>query len=213
MQPLRVCLVDSNGITRKGIATTLRQSNLATETVEAMSSLSELLELMDFERFDILLLDDAGESVKTLSQTIKTVLKKDAMLKIIVLSTRLKVALVQQSIQAGARGFMYKQDDLDHALLTGIYTVNRDLVYHSPKISELLSNHNQLVTLNNLKPIDIKVLRLTAQGLTVKAIAAELEISTRSVYRSRDKLREVLDVPTIEKLLDAAREQGLLDCD
>ncbi|NDJ84827.1 MAG: hypothetical protein GYB66_02985 [Chloroflexi bacterium] len=77
----------------------------------------------------------------------------------------------------------------------------------------MLTSADQLYVANDLKPIDIKVLRLTAQGLTVKANAAVLEISTRSVYRSRDKLREVLDVPTIEKLLDAAREQGLLDCD
>jgi hypothetical protein len=36
-------------------------------------------------------------------------------------------------------------------------------------------------------------------------------VSSRSVYRSRDKLREILDVPTIETLIKAAHEQGLLD--
>lgn len=65
--------------------------------------------------------------------------------------------------------------------------------------------------LNDIKPLDMQVLRLPARGLTVKAIAAELGISTRSIYRCRDKLREILGIQTIETLIDAAREQGLLD--
>lgn len=58
-----------------------------------------------------------------------------------------------------------------------------------------------------------QVLRLTAQGLTVKAIAAELRVTVRTVYRSRDRLRSALGVITNETLIDAAREQGLLDED
>src|SRR5690606_169839 len=81
----------------------------------------------------------------------------------------------------------------------------------SPCASQLLINSKYLYMLNDIKPLDMQVLRLTARGLTVKAIATELELSTRSIYRCRDKLREILGIQTIETLIDAAREQGLLD--
>lgn len=211
MEPLRICLVDSNGITRKGIATTIEQGNLPTGPVEALESLDELTDLMTFTEFDLLLLDDGDLSPIGLSEIIKSLLSTAPALKIIILSVHLHVSLVQRSIQSGAKGFMYKYDDLDHVLLSGIYTVHRGLIFHSPKISELLSTHNQLIILNNLKPIDLKVLRLTARGLTVKAIAAELGISPRSIYRSRDKLRETMGATNIVTLIDVAREQGLLE--
>jgi DNA-binding CsgD family transcriptional regulator len=56
------------------------------------------------------------------------------------------------------------------------------------------------------------VLRLTEQGLRAKAIGAELGISQRTVYRVRDKLKEILGVNNNENLVDAARRQGLLEC-
>ena len=115
-------------------------------------------------------------------------------------------------MQLGAKGFIFR-DDLSEDLVNNIDLVARDVVTMSPQALQLLTKADQLYVANDLRHLDMRVLHLTEAGLTVKAIAAELDISTRSVYRSRDKLREVLGVSTIEKLLDAAREQGLLDCD
>jgi DNA-binding NarL/FixJ family response regulator len=113
-------------------------------------------------------------------------------------------------MQLGAKGFIYR-DDLSKALLNSIDLVLRDVVTMSTQALQLLTHTKHLTLLNEISPMDMQVLRLTARGQTVKMIAIDLRVSTRSIYRSRDKLRDILDVPTIEMLIDAAREQGLLD--
>jgi len=132
--------------------------------------------------------------------------------RVIVIGNQLRTQYIRRVMQLGARGFIFR-DDLSDALLNSLELVVRDVVTLSAQALNLLTNTHQLVVGNGLKELDRQVLRLIACGLGVKAIAAELEVSTRSVYRSRDKLREILDVPTNETLLDAAREQGLLDWD
>jgi DNA-binding CsgD family transcriptional regulator len=45
----------------------------------------------------------------------------------------------------------------------------------------------------HLEPEETSILYLTVQGLTPPEIAQKLDISTRTVYRVREKLREILE--------------------
>lgn len=166
--------------------------------------------LQQVSTIDMLLMDTSGSGIGIVEKQMEGLLKHCTGIRVIVISNQLKVLHIKRIMQLGAKGFIFR-DDLGDTLLTSIDLVARDVVTMSSQAMHLLTSADQLYMINDLKPIDIQVLRLTARGLTVKGIAAEMEISTRSVYRSRDKLREVLDVQTIETLLDAAREQGLLD--
>jgi DNA-binding NarL/FixJ family response regulator len=161
---------------------------------------------------DILLLDTSEMHIDTVANHLGRLAQCCSTVRIIVISNQLKVVHIKRIMQLGAKGFIFR-DDLSNALMSSIDLVARDVVTMSAQALQLLTNTDQLYMVNDLKPVDMHVLRLTARGLTVKAIAAELDISTRSVYRSRDKLREILAVQTIETLIDAAREQGLLDFD
>ena len=147
-----------------------------------------------------------GKSKSRLSQ----ITGSGQALSVVVISTRLTAMYVHRIMQLGAKGFIYR-DDLADALLNSLDLVRRDVVTLSPQASHLLTTSKYLYVLNDMKPFDMQVLRLTANGLMVKEIAVELNVSTRTVYRSRDKLREILNVPTIETLIKAAHEQGLLD--
>ena len=162
-------------------------------------------------QLDILLLDDERPSPTRLCSTVDAVLRRAPTLKLIILSRHLSVKRVQGSIQSGALGFIYKEGDLEHALETAITTVSRGLIYQSPEISEMLLNHHQAITKSALGERELDVLRLTASGLTVGEIAVRLKVSGRSIYRARERLREVLGVPTNEMLIKAAQEHGLLD--
>lgn len=210
MEPRRLALLVPDGFTRSGIEGLINDSRPAHYKLLFYKSFQDFVKQAGSA--DILLMDASGLKLKEIEARLLRLASCCGQMRVLVISDQLKVQHIKHIMQLGAKGFIYR-DDLSEALVNNIDLVARDVVTMSPQALQLLTSADQLYVANDLKPIDIKVLRLTAQGLTVKAIAAELEISTRSVYRSRDKLREVLDVPTIEKLLDAAREQGLLDCD
>jgi len=70
---------------------------------------------------------------------------------------------------------------------------------------------DKLYLANELRDIDINVLRLMAGGSSTKEIASQLDVSTKTIYRIRDRLKDILDVPNAEMILGAAQEQGLLD--
>jgi DNA-binding CsgD family transcriptional regulator len=83
-------------------------------------------------------------------------------------------------------------------------------VYTSPQASGILVWSRLNRGDAELNAIDLEVLRLISQGLSIKEVAATMDYHQRSVYRIRQKLCAVLDAPTHEHLIDAARQKGFL---
>lgn len=208
MTQSRLALLIPDRITRSGIEGLIKLDGNNRYEVVVFEEFDTLMRQSC--TIDILLMDTSGLGINTVERQMELLLKHCHDVRIIVISNQLKVLHIKRIMQVGARGFIFR-DDLSKNLLGSIDLVAREVVTMSSQAMALLTTADQLYVANDLKSIDLQILRLTARGLTVKGIATELEISTRSVYRSRDKLREVLDVQTIETLIDAAREQGLLD--
>ena len=210
MKRHRLALLIPDRLIRSGIEGLVKSDGNNRYEVIVFEEFETLLQQVRDE--DMLLMDTSGSSIGTIERQMECLTERCRGARVIVISNQLKILHIKRIMQLGAKGFIYR-DDLGDALLTSIDLVVRDVVTISSQAMHLLTSTNQVYMENELKPIDMQVLRLMARGLTVKGVAAELEISTRSVYRSRDKLREVLGVQTIETLIDAAREQGLLDDD
>jgi len=95
--------------------------------------------------------------------------------------------------------------------ITPFETVYAGHFYASPRASGLLFTGRADVNITELNQTDIEILRLIDWGFTPKEIAAKLEITSRTVYRSRSKLRTLLGVSTNEQIVTSARQKGLLD--
>ena len=208
MRQVRLALLVPDRITRSGIEGLIKHDG---------STSYEVIIFEDFESFlrqaaeiNILLMDISGLRMGEIESRLSQITGCGSSLKVLIISSRLAVVYIQRVMQLGVKGFIYR-DDLAEALLNSIDLVRRDVVTMSSQALQLLTRSKHLTIRNDIKPLDMQVLRLTASGLMVKEIAVELNVSSRSVYRSRDKLREILDVPTIETLIKAAHEQGLLD--
>jgi DNA-binding CsgD family transcriptional regulator len=103
------------------------------------------------------------------------------------------------------------KDEMELCLSYSVSTLCRDLRYFSPKVAELLATEMNFVAAGDLTDTDKQVLRMIAQDFTVKHIAQQLGISDRSVYRTKAKIREVLNIQNSDNIVDAARRQGLLE--
>lgn len=208
MPQVRVALLVPDRITRSGIEGLIKHDGTTSYTVIVFEDFESFLRQSD--QINILLMDISGLPISAVENRFTQLAKAQNGSKVVVISNRLVAIFIHRIMQLGAKGFIYR-DELADMLLNGLDLVRRDVATLSPCASQLLINSKYLYMLNDIKPLDMQVLRLTAKGLTVKEIAAELDASTRSVYRSRDKLREILNAPTIETLIKAAHEQGLLD--
>lgn len=108
---------------------------------------------------------------------------------IIMLSVHDSPALVEQALNAGARGFLSKRCSPDE-LSAAVRTVAAGGCYLTPDIAMKLAAGRQ----DALTKRERQVAEKLAQGMAVKEIATELGLSPKTVHVHRANLMEKLDV-------------------
>lgn len=98
-------------------------------------------------------------------------------------------ALVEQALNAGARGFLSKRCSPDE-LISAVRTVSAGGCYLTPEIAIKLAAGRQ----DPLTKRERQVAEKLAQGMAVKEIAVELGLSPKTVHVHRANLMEKLDV-------------------
>lgn len=205
---IRILIVEANVVIRDGMRVVLERTVLPHSSVEAAAVLPHESQLGEVT---ILYLSDNHHAPTPYAALIRKLRAALPTLKIVVLSERFNAPFIKQMIQSGAHGFIYMKDDLELSLNNSVSTLGRDLRYFSPKVAELLATEMSFVTGGDLTEMDKQVLQMIAQDFTVQQIAQQLGVSDRSVYRSKAKIREVLNIQNSDNIVDAARRQGLLD--
>ncbi|HBU6800019.1 TPA: transcriptional regulator UhpA [Enterobacter hormaechei] len=98
-------------------------------------------------------------------------------------------ALVEQALNAGARGFLSKRCSPDE-LIAAVRTVSTGGCYLTPDIAIKLAAGRQ----DPLTRRERQVAEKLAQGMSVKEIAVELGLSPKTVHVHRANLMEKLNV-------------------
>ena len=209
MRPTRLFIIDAHDLSRNGLEMLVTRAPAPITLVGAYRTLDEGRAQLEQNRPHVLLLDDDLPPRVNLYDLVTQLCEQHPGLAILVLSRRLQARYLQRLIDHGAKGFIYKDDHLEAALVSGIEVARSGHLYLSPRASGLLLVDQTLVG-GKINPTDLEVLRLLARGLTLKEIAQQLRLVPRSIYRIRTKLREVLGVRTNDQIVAAAYEQGLL---
>lgn len=137
------------------------------------------------------------------------VLKCPANTAYVVMSDQTHSEYIQQVMQNGAHGYIYAQmDGLEEMLITATHEVLSGRIYLCPQSVAQLARHTP--SLQRLRRRERQVLQHMAAGLSVKQMAQQLNVGEKTIYRDRERLRQWLDVPTVEQIVDAARQRGLL---
>lgn len=103
----------------------------------------------------------------------------------IMLSVHDSPALIEQALNAGARGFLSKRCSPDE-LIAAVHTVATGGCYLTPDIAIKLASGRQ----DPLTKRERQVAEKLAQGMAVKEIAAELGLSPKTVHVHRANLME-----------------------
>ncbi len=117
------------------------------------------------------------------------------------------------AMDAGARGYILKEDALELVVL-GLKAVAAGSIYLSPAISGWLLRRQERVSalkqektgLASLTATERRILQLVAENKTNKEIASNLFISHRTVETHRSNICQKLELQGVHKLLQFAIE-------
>jgi DNA-binding NarL/FixJ family response regulator len=124
--------------------------------------------------------------------------------KIIFLTMHSDTGLVAEAVRCGASGYVIKSS-AGKDLVTAIRQVFKGKTYFPNFETSDLNPHSL-----NLTPRQRDVLRLIAEGFTMKEAASELGISTRTAESHKYEMMEALGVETTADLIKYAIKLGLI---
>jgi DNA-binding NarL/FixJ family response regulator len=162
-------------------------------------------------RPDVLLLDLSIEPEFDALTTVRRLHADFPNLKVCLLSAHLEPSLVRDLLQAGACGYILKDDDY----VSRIDTIIRDLadgrVYLSPQAYEALAQATRAEgTEQPLSEREIEILRLAQRGLPNPQIAQALHISPGTVRNHLSAIYDKLGVHSRHEALQVAVERHLI---
>lgn len=207
MRAIRIVIVDRNDITRKGVEGIIGDAGAPYQVVATVSRVRDADSYIGGNAVDVLVIDDTTLHVVEVARLVTRYYEIQPGLGIIVMSQRRDGNYVQQVMRYGNAGYILKNGDVQEQLLKALQMVSEKYPFLSTEAAKLIGSRQVGILTHR----DLEVLRLLEQQLSVKEISTRLDISTKTVYRVRDKVKRALGVRNNEMLVDAARKQGLLE--
>ena len=196
---MRLVVVDDHSLFREVFCRALDDAGM--EIAGAAGSAADALNLILNNKPDVVLMDLELDGVSGFD-VIKSVRSKIPNQKILIISAHKDIVLLKKGLRVGASGYLTKESLISEVLLA-LETINTDKKYVSPELQERLLGHQ-----DGPPPIAVltsqqkAVLRQIVEQPTLKAAAAELTISVKTVEKHR---RNILDKLGLDSTVDLVR--------
>jgi DNA-binding NarL/FixJ family response regulator len=214
MQKHTILLADDHSILREGLRSLLSntpdleiigEAEDGKDTIEKARQLQPQLVLMDLSM-----------PVINGTDAIRVIKQRSPEIKIIVLTVHKSEEYVRATLDAGADGYVLK-DDTSNDLLTSIKNVQKGNIYLSPGICDkvingYLNHPDKVSSVRSWDQLTLRereVLKLIAEGSKNREIADCLSVSIKTVEKHRSNLMKKLDLHGVSKLTTYAIENGL----
>jgi DNA-binding NarL/FixJ family response regulator len=189
---LEVLVIEDHLSVRKGIELLLRSEGMRVAGVAG--DVSTARRLFRDRRHDVALLDlglDGGSGI----EVARDQLAVDPNAAIVLYTGGTDANLLQEAVDAGARGFVLKSAS-PHELLAALRKVAAGGTYVDLAIAEYLAPRHSAIPLDKLSPREREVLDLLADGLTGEEIASRLFLSAETVRTHVRNAMRKLDAKT-----------------
>ena len=216
MARIRVLLADDHKLVRAGIRALL-QTVADVEIVAEAADGREALRLVAAHHPDLALMDITMPSLNGLDAAVR-IGRAFPHTRVVILSMNADEDSVLKALRAGAVGYLVKTAD-PAELGLAIQAVARGERFLSSAVSKHVvaacfnRNDREQTSLERLTTRQREVLQLIAEGHTTKAIAAKLDIGTKTAEAYRAELMKALDIHDIASLTRFAIRAGLVSAD
>lgn len=211
---LRVIVADDHLLVREGLVALL-QREVDVEVVAQARDGLELVRLAREHRPDLVLVDTDMPVMNGL-EALRRIRAEPMVCKAICLSARALPREVIAAIDAGAQGFVLKDNSFDE-LVRGVRRVMQDQIFISGELLQgtlagMRHDPSQLVIMQ-LTPREREMVQLLAEGYSAQQIADQLHVSAKTVATHREHVYAKLRIQSIAELTRFALREGLTTLD
>lgn len=207
MTTTTIILVDDHRIVRDGIKVMLLGMQRFNVVGEAGNG-AAFFELFKKQPADIVVLDlkMPGENGAVIAERVK---QESPATKILVLTAEMEESLIRHCFRAGVEGLISKESGKE-TYLEALESIADGKTYFGGQFSALLYARQEETTTPKLSAREIEVLKGFANGSSYKQIAADLNISTRTVETHKKNIQDKLGVTTTADLVKYAIKEGII---
>lgn len=207
---LRVLLADDHAMVRQGLRALLEREQIA--VIAEADNGSDAIRLAEKFHPDVALLDYAMPRCDGLSvvQAIRTKCPDTAT---IILTVYADEHHVLSALRAGTRGYILKTQVAED-LIRAVRLVAQGGCYLSPSVAESVADAIFSGSESVVSPLtgrERQVLKLTAEGRTIKESAEVLKVSVKTAESYRAKLMAKLNIHNTAGLVRFAIGQGIIE--
>lgn len=217
MKQLRILIADDHEFVRCGIRGLLRvqrgwrvagEATNGREAVEKAKTLKPDIAIIDFSMPEL----DGLQATREIREAAPNT-------EIVMLTMHESGQMVRRVLGAGALGYVLKSD-LAACLVKAVRDASKGRRFLSPKVSEIvlegfLTPESQPGQTDDkqasLTPREVQVIRLLAEAKSNKEVAAELQITTRTVETHRAKIMLKLGLHSLGELIQYAIRKKIIE--
>lgn len=203
--PLRILIADDHGIVRKGLRALL-QSKRGWKICAEVSNGRQAVQKAQALKPDIAILDISMPQLNGI-EALRQIRKVSPATEMLILSMHRSEKLVRDAIEAGARGYLAK-DDADNNLLAAVEALRLHQPYFTSKIAVTAaleeSTGEGKPRRAALTPRQREIIQLLAEGKSNKEVATLLNISVKTAETHRANIMMRLDLHSFADLMHYA---------
>jgi DNA-binding NarL/FixJ family response regulator len=209
MAPFRILLADDHEVVRAGLRALLEEQSgweVVAEAVDGRDAVEKATKLKP----DVVVIDIAMPSLNGL-EAVRQIVKTVPNAKVLVLTMYDSDPLIQQVLQAGARGYLLKSD-AGRDLVSAIDALRRNKTFFTPKVSQMVlegyldKSPKEKETEEEPESLRLtsrqrEIVQLLAEGKSSKEVAAVLGLSVKTAETHRANIMRKLDCHSVTELV------------
>lgn len=209
MAPFHILLADDHEVVRAGLRALLEEQNGWEVVAEAVDGRDAVDKVGKFKP-DVVVIDIAMPSLNGL-EAVRQIVKAVPNTKVLVLTMYDSDPLIQQVLQAGARGYLLKSD-AGRDLVSAIDALRRNKTFFTPKVSQMVlegyldkspkerqvEGESESLRLTSRQR---EIVQLLAEGKSSKEVAAVLGLSVKTAETHRANIMRKLDCHSVTELV------------
>ena len=204
--PFRILVADDHEVVRRGLCALLRnqpQWEVCGEAGDGREAVEKVVTLKP----EVVILDIGMPNLNGLEAT-RQILKTNPQIKVLVLTLHDSDQVVQEVLNAGARGFLLKTDAA-RDLVAAVEALRRGKTYFTPKVAAMVldgylrreGTAPERPARRRLTPREREVVQLLAEGKSSKEVAVVLGLSVKTAETHRSNIMRKLELHSVSDLV------------